>query len=66
VAQVASAIYKHKAPHLKVMLRDMETWLREKEYASVADIRGILSQKTCEDPEGFERAQYIKVLVGHG
>lgn len=66
VAQVASAIYKHKAAHLGVMIRDMEHWLSEKQYASVNDIRGILSQKTCEDPQAFERAQYIKVLVGHG
>jgi dihydroorotate dehydrogenase (fumarate) len=65
VAQVASAIFKHKAPHLGVMLRDMESWLKEKEYASVDEIRGILSQAKCKDPEAFERAQYIKVLVGH-
>ena len=65
VAQVASAIYKHKAPHLGVMLRDMETWLKEKEYATIGDARGALSQAKCKDPETFERAQYIKVLVGH-
>jgi dihydroorotate dehydrogenase (fumarate) len=66
VAQVASAIYKHKAPHLKVMLREMEAWLKEKDYATLAETRGILSQKNIEDPDAFERAQYIKVLVGHG
>lgn len=65
VAQVASAIFKHKAPHIGVMLRDMEAWLKEKEYASINDIRGILNQSKVEDPEAFERAQYIKVLVGH-
>lgn len=65
VAQVASAIFKHKAPHLGVMLKQMEAWLKEKEHASINEIRGILSQSKCEDPEAFERAQYIKVLVGH-
>lgn len=65
VAQVASTIFKHKAPHLGVMLREMESWLKDKEYASVNDVRGILNQAKCEDPEAFERAQYIKVLVGH-
>ena len=39
-------------------------WLKEKEYASLSDIRGILSQKTCPDAGAFERAQYIKLLVG--
>ena len=47
------------------MLRDMEAWLTEKEYTSFRDIRGVLSQKSCPDPEAFERAQYIKILVGH-
>ena len=65
VAQVCSALFKHKAPHLAVMLREMEAWLTEKEYASINDIRGILSQQKCPDSEAFERAQYIKILVGH-
>ncbi|MBI5533540.1 MAG: dihydroorotate dehydrogenase-like protein [Deltaproteobacteria bacterium] len=65
VAQVCSVLFKHKAQHLSVMLRDMEAWLKEKEYASLSDIRGVLSQKTCPDPEAFERAQYIKIIVGH-
>ncbi len=65
VAQVCSAIFKHKAPHIATMLREMEAWLNEKEYASVNDIRGIMSQKSTPNPEAFERAQYIKLLVGH-
>lgn len=65
VAQVCSAIYKNKPAYLGVMLREMEEWLTQKEYRSVAEVRGVLSQKTCPDPEAFERAQYIKLLVGH-
>jgi dihydroorotate dehydrogenase (fumarate) len=65
VAQVSSAIFKHKAGHLGVMLREMQAWMQDKDYGSIADIRGILSEKTCPDPEAFERAQYIKILVGH-
>ena len=65
VAQVASAIFKHKAAHLGVMLGQMEGWLKEREYASLNDFRGALSQKNLKDSDAFERAQYIKVLVGH-
>ncbi len=65
VVQVCSTLFKHKAPYLAVMLREMEAWLKEKEYGSVSEIRGTLSQKTCPNPEAFERAQYIKILVGH-
>lgn len=65
VAQVASVIFKHKATHLGEMLREVEAWMKEKEYASVGDFRGILSQKSNPEPAVFERAQYIKTLVGH-
>ena len=65
VAQVCSTLFRNKPQYLTTMLHDMETWLKEKEYASVREIRGVLSQKSCPDPEAFERAQYIKILVGH-
>jgi dihydroorotate dehydrogenase (fumarate) len=65
VAQVCSVLFKHKSQYVGVMLREMETWLKDKEYNSIQEIRGVLSQKTCPDPEAFERAQYIKILVGH-
>lgn len=65
VAQVASALYRHKPAHLGVMLQDLESWMKGKDYASVSEMKGILSQKKHADPEAFERAQYIKMLVGH-
>jgi dihydroorotate dehydrogenase (fumarate) len=65
VTQVASVIFKHKTQHVGEMLRELEGWMKEKEYASVADFRGMLSQKSNPDPAAFERAQYIKTLVGH-
>ncbi len=65
VTQVASVIFKYKVAHIGQMLRDFEGWMKEKGYGSVADFRGLLSQKSNPDPAAFERAQYIKTLVGH-
>jgi dihydroorotate dehydrogenase (fumarate) len=64
VAMVCSAIFKHKEKHLGEMLKEMEAWLKEKDYGSVDEVRGILSQKTNPQPQAFERSQYIKMLVG--
>jgi len=33
-------------------------------FETPADFRGQLSQVRSEDPEGYERLQYIKALVG--
>ncbi len=65
VAQLCATLFKNKPQYIGTMLREMEAWLTEKEYTSLRDIRGVLSQKSCPDPEAFERAQYIKILVGH-
>jgi len=64
VAQVCSTIFKNKPQHIGTMLKEMETWLQHKEYACLSDLRGVLSQKTCPDAAAFERAQYVKLLVG--
>lgn len=42
----------------------LEDWMEDKQYESIADFRGILSQKSSEHPESYERTQYIKALVG--
>jgi dihydroorotate dehydrogenase (fumarate) len=39
------------------MLRELEAWMDEKGYESLDDFRGKLSQKNCDDPFAFERAQ---------
>jgi dihydroorotate dehydrogenase (fumarate) len=42
----------------------VRTWLAEREYASVEQLKGSMSQLTCGDPGAFERAQYVQALVG--
>ncbi|HEY3445484.1 MAG TPA: dihydroorotate dehydrogenase-like protein [Myxococcales bacterium] len=64
VAMVCSTLFKNKEQHLAHMLAEMEAWMRAKEYASVDDIRGLLSQKQNPEAQAFERSQYIKMLVG--
>lgn len=63
IVQVASTLFKHGLPYLSTMLRDMEAWMAEKRYGSLADFRGKVSQKNCEDPLAFERAQYVRLLL---
>jgi len=63
VVQTASAVIKHGLPYVSTMLRQLEEWMTEKGYASVADFRGKLSQKQAADPFAFERAQYVRLLL---
>ena len=36
------------------------------EYVSVQQMQGSMSQKSCANPEAFERANYMKVLQSYG
>jgi dihydroorotate dehydrogenase (fumarate) len=63
VVQTASAVIKHGLPYVSTMLRQLEEWMTEKGYASVAEFRGKLSQKQATDPFAFERAQYVRLLL---
>ena len=63
VVQTASAVIKNGVPYVSTMLRQLDEWMTEKGYASVADFRGKLSQKQAADPFAFERAQYVRLLL---
>ncbi len=63
VVQVASSLLKHGIPYLSTMLRDIEAWMAEKGYDSIDEFRGRVSQKNCDDPFAFERAQYVRLLL---
>jgi dihydroorotate dehydrogenase (fumarate) len=40
----------------------MHAWMNEKEYESVAQMKGSMSQKSVSEPAAFERANYMKAL----
>jgi len=63
VIQLASTLFKNGLPYLSTMLRDIEAWMGEQGYDSVDEFRGNVSQKNCEDPFAFERAQYVNLLL---
>lgn len=63
VVQVASTLFRHGIPYISTMLRDLDAWMAEKGYESLAEFRGKVSQKNCEDPYAFERAQYVNLLL---
>jgi dihydroorotate dehydrogenase (fumarate) len=62
VTMIVSALLRHGVNHLRTIERDLECWLTEHEYESIAQLRGIMSQQNCPDPSEFERVQYMKTL----
>jgi dihydroorotate dehydrogenase (fumarate) len=59
---MASALLQHGPEHLRGVERGMLEWMRAREYESVEQLKGSLSQRCVPDPDAFERANYLRVL----
>jgi dihydroorotate dehydrogenase (fumarate) len=62
VVHMASCLLEHGPARLTQILHDMERWMTEREYHSVAQIKGSMSQKNLSDPTAMARASYLRVL----
>ncbi|GAB4531098.1 MAG: dihydroorotate dehydrogenase-like protein [Pleurocapsa sp.] len=62
VTMLVSVLLSHGIEHLKKIEKDMVEWLESKEYHSVTQLRGSLSQINCPDPSVYERVQYLKAI----
>lgn len=64
VVQLCSTLYKNGETVIIDILKEMSVFLKDHGFDSVHAIRGTLSQRYSEQPESYERLQYIKALVG--
>lgn len=62
VTMMASELLRNGVGRISELLFDLERWLIEYEYESVAQLKGSLSQINCPEPAAFERANYMRVL----
>jgi dihydroorotate dehydrogenase (fumarate) len=62
VAMTTSALLKRGTNAIQQILTGLEAWMTEREYESVQQMRGSMSQGAVAEPAAFERANYMKVL----
>jgi dihydroorotate dehydrogenase (fumarate) len=65
VAMLCAALLRHGIGHLTEVRADLVRWMEEREYVSVEQLKGSMSQRSCDDPTAFERASYMKALAGY-
>ncbi|MGD8398062.1 MAG: dihydroorotate dehydrogenase-like protein [Anaerolineae bacterium] len=63
VANVCSVLLKEGIGKVSELVNGLTLWMDEHEYESVTQMKGSLSQKAVGDPQTFERANYMKVLL---
>jgi dihydroorotate dehydrogenase (fumarate) len=62
---LASSLLRNGPKHVANLVSGIEKWLDAREYASVGQMKGSLSQQACPDPAAFERSNYMKALTSY-
>jgi dihydroorotate dehydrogenase (fumarate) len=59
---MTSAILRSGPTHVIAVESELRRWLSDREYISVSELRGSVSQANSDDAGAFERANYLKTL----
>jgi len=62
VVMTASALLRHGPEHARVLLDGLSDWMRQKGFASLDELRGMLSVAPDGDETAHERAGYVSAL----
>lgn len=62
--QMVSALLEGGVSRLKGVREELDWWLNQKGYKSVAEARGVLSLENAPNAHALERVNYMKVLQG--
>lgn len=61
-AQVTAALLTRGPGRIKELLQGLTEWMESHEYASVSEVIGALSLRSCPDPEAYERGNYLRIV----
>jgi dihydroorotate dehydrogenase (fumarate) len=62
VTMMAAELLKNGVGRIGVIKDEITRWMEEREYVSVQQMQGSMSQSNVANPAAFERANYMKVL----
>jgi dihydroorotate dehydrogenase (fumarate) len=60
-----SAMLRYGIGFLTTLVDGLQDWMEAKQYDSVTQLKGMMSQINCLNPGAFERANYIKILENY-
>lgn len=62
--QIASTLYRNGFPRIQKMLDEVSEWMSLKNFMTLNDFRGMMSQHKNDDPAAYERVQFMKIFSG--
>jgi dihydroorotate dehydrogenase (fumarate) len=63
-AEVASTVYINGYEQIQIMLDELEHWMNGKNFQTIDDFKGMMSQSKTINPAAFERVQFMKYFRG--
>ncbi|MCK6447638.1 MAG: dihydroorotate dehydrogenase-like protein [Planctomycetes bacterium] len=63
--QMVSALLQRGPEHIRAVRAELERWLVEHEYDSLAQAKGSMNLARSPNPENYERGNYVKILQGY-
>ncbi len=63
--QIVSAVYKEGPEVILWMLKELESWMEKRGFDSISDFKGKMSQGLADNPEVFERVQFMRYFSDH-
>lgn len=65
VTMLCSVLLRHGIEHIRVIEQEMREWMEVREYESVKQMQGSMSQQNCPDKSAFERVQYMRAIQSY-
>lgn len=65
VAMTTSALLQRGPGHIATLEAGLREWMGLHSFGSVEQMKGSVSQHAVPDPEGYERANYMRTLVSY-
>ena len=63
---LCSCLLRNGIDHLATLHQGVSDIMQAKEYDSISQMKGVLSQRKCPEPAAFERANYMKTIGTFG
>ena len=59
--QMVSVFYKHDFDVIPKLLSGLEAWMKNHNFNTIHDFKGLLSRKNVHNPASYERVQFIRL-----
>ncbi len=66
VTHLCSVLLKQGPEHISVLRQELQHWLQEHEYDSVAQMKGSVSHSCAINPAALEHSNYMHVIKSYG